>query len=127
MAIQSTPFPLVIDADDFQRVDHGIRWAIKFHEIPSFGEAVYGVWFVGGVMNTEALDSAFDIHISEYEGDAMRWAKEYLLPRLNAFLAKVFKVGGERPPLPPLAQAFNAVKGLKITAHPDGTVAASFD
>ena len=130
MSIQTTGFPLVLDADDFQRVDNYIRWGIKCHRINGFGDAVYVTWWdKAGKQYQETLDDAFDIHVYEYGADVNKWLKEYLLPRLNAWLAKTFKAGSAPAPAPaptdPLAAALVAINTIKIVVNADGTLKAT--
>jgi hypothetical protein len=134
MSIQRTGFPLILDANDFQRVDRGMRWGIKCHEIPAFGQAVYLVYQgTDGSQKQEALDDAFDIHVfNDHGGDVLRWLKERLIPRLNAWLAKVFppKAAGDDSFVPvidagPLEQAHALIGKIVITQAADGTLKAS--
>ena len=130
MSIQTTGFPLVLDADDFQRVDNYIRWGIKCHRINGFGDAVYVTWWdKAGKQYQETLDDAFDIHVYEYGADVNKWLKEYLLPRLNAWLAKTFKASSAPAPAPapvdPLAEAIVAINKIKIVVNADGTLKAT--
>lgn len=133
MSIQKTPFPLVLDANDFQRTDRGVKWGIKFHEVVGMGaQAVHVVWSTaGGPQSVSTLDDSFDLRIlRDYGGNVNRWLTEYLLPKLNAWLAKTF---------PPVAvdfvpvfdgsdfeKAFAAIGQIKITQAADGTLKATF-
>lgn len=126
MSIQSTGFPLVLQPNDFQRIDFGVKWGIKCQRIAGFGEIVYVTWFDKyGTQFQETLDDAFDIHVLEYEGDVIDWLKKYLLPRLNAWLAKTFKAGAVVEPDGLFEQAHNAINSIKITVNADGTLTAS--
>lgn len=133
MSIQRTSFPLILDANDFQRTDRGIKWGIKCHEIPAFGQAVYVV-FPGadGSTRQEPLDDAFDIHVfNDHGGDVRRWFKERLIPKLNAWLAKTFPaIATDTDWQPvivpgPLEQAHALIGQLVITQAADGTLKAS--
>jgi hypothetical protein len=135
MSIQRSPFPLVLDANDFQRTDRGVKWGIKFHEIIGFGQAVYLVYpsSVDGTQKVETLDDAFDIHIlQDHGGDVLNWIKNRIIPKLNAWLAKMFppiSSDGEWTPAPPDATKFEeawlAVAKIKFTTAADGTIKAS--
>lgn len=130
MSIQSTGFPLVLDANDFQRTDRGVKWGIKFHEIPQFGQFIYVVYTTPeGIQKQESLEDSFDIVIeTTYGGDVVRWLKERLIPRINTWLAKMFpKTGGvAAPTLTKFEQAFvETNRLLKITVNADGTIVAS--
>ena len=133
MSIQTGSFPLVLDANDFQRTDGAIRWGIKCYRINSFGDAVYVTWWdSAGKQQQEALDDAFDIHVYQYGGDVTKWLKEYLLPRLNAWLTKTFKAGAAPAPAPTPAPSDDlfenarvALGTIKITVNADGTLKAS--
>lgn len=131
MSIQTTGFPLVLDADDFQRTDWGIRWGIKCHRINGFGDAVYVTWWdKAGKQYQETLDDGFDIHVYNYGGDVTKWLKEYLLPRLNSWLAKTFTKTTTAPapapaPTDPLEAARVAIGSIVITVNADGTLKAS--
>jgi hypothetical protein len=134
MSIQRTAFPLILDANDFQRIDRGMKWGIKCHEIPAFGQAVYVVYTgIDGSQKQEALDDAFDIHVfSDHGGDVRRWLKERLIPKLNAWLAKVFppKAADDDGFTPvigagPLEEAHALIGKIVITVASDGTLKAS--
>jgi hypothetical protein len=132
MSIQKSAFPLVLDANDFQRTDRGVKWGIKCHEVVGMGaQAVHLVWVpVGGSQTVETLDDSFDLRIlRDYGGNVTRWLTEYLLPKLNAWLAKTF---------PPVAdgfvpvfdgsdfeKAFTAIGQIKVIQAADGTLKAS--
>lgn len=132
MGIQYKAFPLVMDADDFQRTDRQIKWGIKFHEVSGMGaQTVHLVYTpVGGPQKNEVLDDQFDLRIHrDYGGDVTRWLKEFILPKINAWLAKTFPAldTGFVPDIPEskIEEAFALVKLLKITVAADGTLKAS--
>lgn len=136
MSIQRTGWPLVLDADDFQRIDRGVKWGIKFHHAAgSDMQSVHIVWTIpGSAAKVETIDDGFDIHVfNDHGGDVIRWIKERLLPRLNAWLAKTFPANATNTPAPPpvddgadkFSAAWVAVGRLQITQAPDGTLKAS--
>jgi hypothetical protein len=128
MSIQTAGFPLVLQADDFQRTDFGIKWGIKLQRIAGFGDIVYVTWFDrDGKQNVEALDDGFDVHILNYGNDVTRWLKEYLIPKMNLWLSRMFKAGDNTVPTAPdlFQQAHTAVGKIVITVNTDGTLKAS--
>lgn len=133
MSIQKSAWPLVLEANDFQRIDRGIKWGIKFHEIVGFGQSVHLVYDnpIDGTQKVETLDDAFDIHVlQDHGGDVLRWLKERVLPKLNAWLAKMFPPKAADEPWVPTVdatkfeEAWLAVGKLKITQAADGTLKA---
>lgn len=134
MSIQRTAFPLVLDANDFQRVDRGMRWGIKLHEVTGMGaQTVHLVYTpIGGSQKVEELDGKFDLRIQQdFGGDVRRWLKEFVLPKLNAWLTKTFPpiaAGGDFIPVTPtdkLDEAHALIGQLVITVAADGTLKAS--
>lgn len=136
MSIQTTAWPLVLEANDFQRIDRGIKWGIKFHEAVGAGiQSVHIVWTLpGSPAKVETIDDGFDIHIlQDHGGDVLDWIRKRLLPRLNAWLAKVFPANATNTPAPPpvdegadkFTAAWAAVGRLQINQAPDGTLTAS--
>lgn len=135
MAIQTGPYPLVFDADDFVRIDRGVRWGIKFHRVVGMVDTVVFVSEINGVQSREMFEQDFDDAMVKYGGDVIRWIKEKLIPALNAWLAQLFKPQAAPSPTPAPApaplpagkyeQAFVLSKGIKITVNADGTIIAS--
>lgn len=134
MSIQRTAWPLVLDANDFQRTDRGVKWGIKFHEVTGMGaQTVHLVYTpAGGSQVVETLDDSFDLRINrDFGGNVIRWLTEYILPKLNAWLAKTFPpkaAGDDWTPVidsSKLDEAFAAVGRIKITQAADGTLSAS--
>lgn len=95
MTIQADGKDVVVLSTDFQRTDGGKTWAIKCVEIPGFGQAVYAMEKTATswkIVNT--LDDSFDMRIfRDYNGDVVRWFKEYFIPKLNAWLATYITSG----------------------------------
>ncbi len=132
MSIQKTGFPLVLDANDFQRIDRGVLWGIKCHEVVGMGAQTVHLVYTpqGGSQKVETLDDSFDLRINrDYGGDVVRWLTEYILPKLNAWLVKTFPpVDDSWTPVidsSDFEAAFAAIGRLKVTKAADGTLKAS--
>ena len=132
MSIQKTAFPLVLDSNDFQRLDRGVLWGIKLHEVTGMGAQTVHLVYTppGQSQKVETLDDSFDLRINrDFGGDVTRWLSDYILPKLNEWLAKTF------PPVDDgfvpvfdstdFEAAFAAIGRLKVTKAADGTLKAS--
>jgi hypothetical protein len=134
MSIQRTAFPLVLDANDFQRIDRGMKWGIKLHETISMGVQSVHLVYVGvdGSQKVETLEDAFDLRINrEFGGDVLKWLRDKILPKLNDWLTKTFPPTAIDDGFTPVIDAtdfeaaFAAISKIKITVNADGTLKAS--
>ena len=129
--IQGPGSTIVVDADDFQRTDRGVNWAIKFRDFGGYQVCYIVVKSSAGVWEWAAdIDNSFDTHIMNYKSVA-EWVNKVLLVKLNEWLAKVFPASAVPAPVPSpvvtdtFKQAWIASKGIKIVVNADNTLTAS--
>jgi hypothetical protein len=140
MTIQSTPGPIEIRPEDLQLSHRGIKVAFKIRVIawPVLMACVDegGGWKVDMLLEDWADDP--NPVLRSVNGDTMNWIKTVLIPKMNAWLAKIFPPMANTPSAPTapstapktdeeaLVQIDKALASLKFSVKADGTVAIGF-
>lgn len=133
--IQGPGSVIVVDADDFQRTDRGVKWAIKFRDFGDYPVCYIVVQDPDGVWNYAAsIDNGFDTTILNYKS-VSEWVTKVLLVKLNEWLAVMFPATANPTPTPPptptptpanqFLEAWKASKGIKIVVNANNTLTAS--
>lgn len=143
VAYPSPGNPLKVGAYDFQRVDRGLHWAIKFACYEVMGSMVVFIVKVApnGVDVQEVLyqlDDGFDLNVGPNSQNkrymtVIEWFEKHFLPKLNEWLAKTFPpVAASEPVKDPLAKAPTLLDDAELLVKaklvveqlPDGTLVA---
>lgn len=121
MTVQTAGDKVIMTDADFSTTIEGLTWGVKCREVAGI-QFIFIVEKQGDVwVATTALDDAFDTRQGQYD-DMLKYIREYLLPRLNAWLKTKFGSGKQ---LTKFEQVDKLLLGLKITLGSDGTYVAS--
>jgi hypothetical protein len=133
MSIQTGEGPLRIDADDLQLEHRGKHIAVKIRVMSwpvIVGCVKRGTGWEADVNLTDDLfandlpDGSDPVaHAIEQHGGAQAFVAAVVIPRLSAWLLKVFPPVG-KPNDAPLELVQWAISGLRLVVHADGTVSA---
>lgn len=141
MAVQTKSGPIVVDADDLQFTHRGKTIAVKVRKV-SWVNVLGVVKQDDGSWKVEC-DLTDDLFSSDPPnggdevggwvqekagGDMVKFVRDIIIPRLNAWLAKLFPPVVTQPGTPtgtPVQQLQTVIGGIKFTTAADGTVKAS--
>lgn len=125
MTVQAQEGPIYMGPNDFQRTDKGINWGIKCRDIAGFQIVMIVERQEDGSWSVPAnLDDGFDINKDKYT-DMLKYLREVILPRLNAWLKQRFGKSNEEIVLTKFEQLDKMIQKITISTDADGYLVAS--